>query len=153
MFLNAIPIIGFMIVLIILHELGHMMMAKLLGLHITKVGFQWAPYPHAFVSIVSSENIYKNSLYLLAGTFTTLCLLATSWTFNFWNHPSLLYAFAFQIILETNPFYSDFTIIQSYLKNKKNPAPNTNDHFFTTSWYLHFIIWTILLFQIKTYIS
>lgn len=136
-----------------LHELGHILAAKHLGLDIKKVGFQTKPYPHFFVAASWPHTNKEKNIYLFAGIATTLCLLLLSICFNFFNLKSLLIAFIIQIITETNPFYSDITIlvVSSSKKVKYGKAygidykKEFSNYQFTKNWYVHFILWTVLI--------
>lgn len=150
----------FLFALVFFHELGHVLSAKLLGLYVQKIGFQFQPYPHFYVAVNWPPKKIHKFVYLFSGTFLTLILFAVS-TYNHFFELSILYwAFFVQFIIEFNPFYSDFTIafVSSNKLNKgvKSYAENYKIKFqeyqFSAKWYFHFIIWTsiiILLIKFK----
>ncbi|WP_196890114.1 hypothetical protein [Aureivirga sp. CE67] len=139
--------------LIIIHELGHVISALILNLKITKIGFQWIPYPHAYVKIKWPESKTKALIYLLAGSFMTIVLLAISLINNFFGLEALALAFFIQLIIEFNPFYSDFTIIRAIFSerstNQETHAALMKEQLFTPLWYVHFVAWVFLIFQLK----
>ena len=103
-------ILLFSIILLFLHELGHVISAKILGLKIKNISFLFKPYPHFFVAVSWPNNNKERMIYLFSGVFITLSLFAISICFNFFNLKALYIAFIIQIIIESNPFYSDYTI-------------------------------------------
>ncbi len=152
------------LILLVLHEVGHIIAAKTLHLSIEKVGFSWKPVPRMFVSIIDN-NIPTNKrlIYLLSGTLMTSFLFLIFYIFKKPIH-CLYYAFAYQLVVETNPFYSDFVVaIISYkhrkefraefFKSKYSKQPVTEDninlykekHMFSLAWYVHFLIWSALI--------
>lgn len=142
----------------LLHELGHILAAKVVGLNVNKVGFQSKPYPHFYVAAQWPRNRRERYIYLLSGMAVTLIFFATCLFFDMFYWDSLYIAFAIQISLETNPFYSDITILlvtnQSKLRYGKGYGFNYTrlfaDFQFSNLWYIHFALWTFLiLFLIK----
>ena len=146
-------IILFFFVLMFLHELGHIIAVKYLRLSIKKVGFQIKPYPHFFVAASWPRTNKEKNIYLFAGMTITLILLLFSLYFSFFGLKSLLVAFIIQIILETNPFYSDITIsvVSNFKKIKYGKSYGTDykkeftNYQFTRNWYIHFTLWTTLI--------
>ncbi len=143
------------IVLMILHELGHVISAKLLGLQVYQVGIQWRPYPHFFVAAEWPKAQYKRLIYLFSGTFITVMLLAATYLLGWLDKQYVYYAFVIQLVIESNPFYSDFTIAAvtsnefDYTTNTKSYADLYKERFmhyqFSYRWYVHFIGWVILI--------
>lgn len=128
------------LVLTVLHELGHVAAAKALNLRIFKVGALLRPFPHLFVAVGYPKVFWKKFIYLMAGSAVTLsllliCFLSGQLVLLKW----LSLAFAYQIIMETNPFYSDFTIITGI---------PTDDYLFTKKWYIHFFAWMCIIIVI-----
>lgn len=148
-----LEIIFFLFLLMLLHELGHVIAAKYLGLSIKKIGIQKKPYPHFFVAVSWPYSNKAKNIYLFAGIVFTLSLFLFSLTFNFFNLRSLFIAFILQIIIETNPFYSD--IIISVISNSKklkygksygiDYKKEFSNYQFTRKWYTHFVLWTFLI--------
>lgn len=157
-----IPI--FVLILLVLHEVGHIIAAKTLHLSIEKISFSWKPVPRMFVSIIDNNIPTRRRLiYLLSGTLMTSFLFLVFYILKKPIH-SLYYAFAYQLIVETNPFFSDFVVaIISYksrkefsaefFKSKYSKQPVTEDniklftgkHMFSWVWYVHFLIWSALI--------
>lgn len=139
--------------LIVLHETGHVIAAKLMRLSILKVGVQFKPYPHAYVSVKWPLNALKRFIYLFSGSAMTLLLFSIALAFNFFDFQLLYVAFALQIAIETNPFYSDFTIAILSTQNQHNRQPTPEEtqekseaYMFSAQWYLHFLIWSGVIF-------
>ena len=154
----------FLFVIVILHEMGHLISAKLMRLTVEKVGFSVKPVPRLYVSVIDNNiPLKKRLIYLLSGSMMTLILFTFFCTFV--KYPqSLYYAFAYQIIVETNPFYSDYVValisglsrkeIRRFFYKKKH-APHietkdviqeaTSNYMYSGIWYIHFILWAIII--------
>ena len=147
------------VALLILHELGHIVAAKIMNLEIKKIGFSLKPYPHAFVAVEWTREKLKRYIYLFSGSTVTLLLFFVSYNFKFFELQQLLYAFIVQFIFETNPFFSDFTIaIVTNIAEKQKIT--IDEHYyqkvyakyaFSLGWYAHFTIWTILIYVLITF--
>jgi hypothetical protein len=139
--------------LLIFHELGHVVAAKIMGLEIKKIGVSLKPYPHVFVAVEWAREKLKRYIFLFSGTTVTITLFFISIAFNFFELQYLLYAFIFQLIIETNPFFSDFAIaIVTNIAEKQKITIDENyfqkvyaKYVFSFGWYLHFGIWIILI--------
>ena len=147
------------LLLLFIHELGHITMAKILGLPIQRIGFQLRPYPHFYVSVKWPRVNWEKYLYLFSGTFITVSLFCISIYNEFFHLTQLYWAFVIQLIIETNPFYSDFTIaivsrnkpnnkVKSYAENYKLQFEKYK---FTLKWYVHFIIWAIIILSLTKF--
>jgi len=143
------------LVLVTIHEMGHLIAAKALKLKITRVGFTLKPYPHAFVDVEWPTKIQQKLIYLFAGFAIIMVLFSVAYLNNFFWKPYLYYAFVFQLLFETNPFYSDFIIAiitqnkEHFFKNKYKPYQVVFKklylkHQFSLKWYIHLTLWTIL---------
>lgn len=141
------------LLLLLIHELGHLTMARILGLPIQRIGFQLKPYPHFYVSVSWPRINWQKYLYLFSGSLITVGLFCISIYNEFFHLTQLYWAFVVQLIIETNPFYSDFTIaivsrnkpnntMSSYAENYKLQF---SKYKFTLKWYVHFIIWTMII--------
>ena len=155
----ALQTIIVVLLLLLLHELGHVLAAKALGLSIEKVGFTLRPWPHPFVAVRNVSDDYRKVVFLSAGLGCTLLLFAAAWASDLLSVPFIYYAFSAEIILETNPFYSDFTTMfntrqqhaqnyEAYYRKGANPpgAARSADHlangyYFGTVWYGHLLLW------------
>lgn len=154
-------VLVFIIILIILHELGHIISAKALKLKIQKIGFQIMPYPSFFVAIKWPTKEIEKYIYLFSGTFITVSLFVIAYIYNFLNNKYLFFAFIIQLINESNPFYSDFVIAISHKikidENYKKSLADFNKeqlskYLFSPKWYIHLLLWAliiILLFNLK----
>lgn len=151
---------AFLFGLVMIHELGHVISAKLLGLPIQRIGFQFKPYPHFYVAVKWPKNRMQKFVYLFSGTSFTLVLFVISICNHFYGLSILYWVFLVQLTIEINPFYSDFTI--AFVNNNKlnkratSYAENYKIEFqkyqYTAKWYFHFVVWTsiiVLLIQFK----
>jgi hypothetical protein len=158
--------IGF---LMCLHELSHIVTAMFLNLKLKKVGVTLKPLPHVYVS-VSEEGVsnMKRYIFLLSGNLFTFTLFIPLFIFTnlFQDYPAFYYGFAIQIILEINPYFSDYTKIAIYqrfqryiseeiisnnlLKLSKTELTSIinrvrDKYMFSNIWYLHFFCWLVII--------
>ena len=136
-----------------------------MNLRIEKAGFAYKPFPRFYVSIIDNGIPFKKrSWFLISGNLMTIVLFIIYLSF-FNRYDIVYYAFSYQLIVETNPFYSDYTtIIFSYLykddfiKQFDNRSPSGRDqvetgykenykdkYLFGKFWYLHFTVWGIFI--------
>lgn len=159
---DILQIILFVMALMIFHESGHVISAKIMGLDIQKISFQLKPYPHFFVAIEWPRMEKQRLIYLFSGSFVTVTLFIIAFLFHFFGIKNLYHAFVVQLILESNPFYSDITI--AAVTKTKFDYTNTNkqksysdlyqekfsNYQFSYKWYIHFTAWIgLILFSIK----
>lgn len=159
--INILHIAAFVMALMILHESGHVISAKIMGLAIQKISFQWKPYPHFFVAIEWPRMEKQRLIYLFSGSFITITLFILAFLFHFLNTKNLYYAFAIQLALESNPFYSDITIAAvtkskfDYTNTQKSYADLYQEQFsnyqFSYKWYIHFTAWIALILILIKY--
>lgn len=157
--MKVLFVLFLVISLLVLHELGHILAAKILKLEIKKVGLSLKPYPHAFVAIEWTKVNFKRYIYLFSGFAVTVVLFCASLVFNFFELQCLLYAFIIQFIFETNPFFSDFTIaIATNIAEKKKICIDENyykrvyaKYAFNLYWYFHFSIWIGFIYLLLTF--
>ena len=155
-----LQVVGYLLLLMILHETGHVIFAKTTCLSIHQVGFQLKPYPHFFVAVEWPKSQIKSLFYLFSGTFVTIILFIIAYIYHWFGTQYLYYAFVIQLIIETNPFYSDFTIAV-ITKNEFNSnkavifADLYMERFlryqYTFKWYLHFLFWIIFIIILIKY--
>lgn len=158
---DILQIIIFVITLMILHESGHVISAKIMGLDIQKISFQFKPYPHFFVAIEWPKLEKQRLIYLFSGSFITIFLFIVALSFHFFGIRNVYYAFVFQLILESNPFYSDITIAAAtknkldYTNTQKPYADLYQEQFssyqFSYRWYIHFTIWIAFILFLTKY--
>lgn len=152
--------IGVFFLLLILHECAHVISAIIMGLKVVQIGLKTSPLPHLFVAIEPTLIEYKKYLFLFAGVGLTIILFFISIYYKFWNINSIYWGFAIQLIVETNPFYSDFTIAindKQGSNNLDNIPENRyrEDYRYSRAWYFHFLFWTIfilVLVKLKNFI-
>lgn len=149
----------FLFSLVFFHELGHVVSARILNLSIQRVGFQYKPYPHFFVAVKWPRTKFKRYIYLFSGSIIAILLFIVALYNHFFEITILYWSFIIQIAIETNPFYSDFTIafVRNNRLNKevKSYAENYKVQFkkyqYTVKWYIHFIIWTTIIVLLIRY--
>lgn len=157
---SIIQLMAFIVVLLIIHELGHLIAAFLLKLQINSIGFRIKFLPGMYVSIYKPKSPYLSVLFILSGTFTTLALAAICYYYHFWDNIMLEIATILIVISNTNPFYSDVSIILlSHIKSKKNNNAFeliTSHDFYKESdnykygiWFIYFIFWLIISIMIS----
>lgn len=120
----------------LMHEGGHMLAARLFRLKIEKFGYTLFPVPHFFVSVLNVPDNYIKYIFLFSGLLTSLILFLSLWMCNLLQIQYIYYAVAILITLDTNPFYSDFTNIEVF----------GNQYKFSYLWYLHFIVWGLIIY-------
>ncbi len=155
------PVVLFLFIslaLIFLHEIAHIIAAKSFKLEIKGIGFALKPYPNVHVKIKWSNDKWATLFFLLAGNFLTISIFILAYLFTpFLQIKAVYLAFAFQVINEINPFYSDYLTARLMLVKNDNNKLATNDFkekvkadMFSAYWYIHFIIWTfIIIFLLK----
>lgn len=156
----TIPIL--LIGVLLLHESGHYAFAKLQGLMIDKCGFIFKPIPHFYVSVVDRKiSMRQRILFLLGGNIFVLIIFVV-FLLSGGHSKYVYYIFVYQIIVDTNPFYSDYVIaIMSYVyrnqftkhyvesertEEKQMNIDKLKDvYMFCPLWYLHCLLWGILI--------
>ncbi len=128
------------LLLMTIHESGHVGAAKLLGLRVTSIGLMMKPIPHPFVAIKWSSSRPKVLAFFFAGVALTTLQFGLMLTNRFFDQPVVYFAFCAQVILETNPFYSDFTLAHRFLE-----YPRKTEYAYSLTWYIHISLWTALI--------
>lgn len=173
MFVVATHIVIALAIFHVSHEIGHLLCAKLFKFRIIKISFALKPIPHTFVHVSinnSKVNNLKRKIYYLSGFFVYMSLLVVfvastnchSWALL--QYESIVYAFFIQFMIETNPFFSDFVLLQldNDIQNKLKAGRYRVSfkavhkqafslHQFSKNWYIHFTLWTITLLLINKY--
>ena len=146
----------FLIFLIIvsLHELGHYIVLKIFKIPIYGMGISCQPVPHFYIRYKWPTSIIKHCIIILSGSLTTILTLIILFLFVDYNMIRMLFvAYFFQLICETNPFFSDYVFAYVIYKNKiVDSTPRSlniyrsliSKHIFSFAWYIHFILWSIL---------
>lgn len=143
------------IVLTLLHEFGHYITAKIMKQTVYGYGVRLFPYPSIYVSIKFPSENYKKNIYLFSGFFFTICSFLIFFKFDFFNLDFLFWAYFIQLLIETNPFYSDFTI--AYITNKYKSYDGRsyikfhNLYMRSKFWYLHFVSWLAVIILLLNY--
>ncbi len=146
------------LILTLLHEIGHVIAAKILRLKINKIGFSIRPFPHIFVAVRWPFKYGQSLIYLFSGFAMYAFIFIVCWANDFFNNSAILYALLIQVIIETNPFYSDFIICQVikpfFTVHSTHPINNASymihykQYLFGKRWYIHFTGWVILLISV-----
>ncbi len=117
-----IEVIIFMVILLIFHELSHIIFAILNGGKIVGIGFNAFPFPFVYVKAINVKSLIG---YYLAGPIFDM--LALFIIFFIIKYKPLKIAILINVILNSNPFFSDWLLIRDYK--------------WTLIWYVHFSIW------------
>lgn len=160
--------------ILFLHEIGHVIAAKLMKMPIRKFSFSMRPFPRFYVSVVDRNiSLIKRIIYFLSGNFMTILLFAICVNFQTAQTDLILYIIAIQILVETNPFLSDYSSLLFYIKNRKaiDGIPvyiynkrqeeqinllmsNLKDSYFLSRiWCVHFVLWFFLIILILTLVA
>lgn len=131
--MSFLIVIFVMLILMVLHELGHIVCAFIVRLKIKKAGFSSKPYFHPYVEVEANGNHFQYLLFMLSGISSTLLLFMISWIAGVLSCKQVYMGFALQFLLETNPYYSDFTLL--FDSSRK----------YSVRWYIHFIVWFLLI--------
>jgi hypothetical protein len=124
----------FFLLLLTIHECGHIVSAWILRLRISRIGFAKFPVFHPYVEVEHvPDNIVKH-IFLYSGPFTTLVLFIVSMLMGWLHYPPLFYAFVALMIVEYNPYHSDFTIAYNAGREDKRTERSM-------IWYLLFMLW------------
>jgi len=145
----------FFFLFIIIHEIGHVIAAKMMGIPIQKIGASLSPYPHFYVSVSWPHSKLKKYTYLFAGMALTWLIFALVQINAHWGIKSLLYGLIAQIIIEMNPFHSDIIIAivtnrkafrkSGYQDFKSIYKTELEAYHFSALWYLHFSLWMFII--------
>ena len=153
----------FLFFLILAHEYGHYLSAKILKVKILSYGYTVKPYPHFFVKVNYISDSVKRFLFFIAGQSVTIIIFFFYLMFNYSNISFLYPVFILFMIIETNPIYSDpiFIVIHNTIQ-KKNIAfsqevfkSSLNNFIFSYKWYIYFILrilYIYFLFSIKKFL-
>ena len=153
--IEIIQLLLFSLISIFLHELGHYIVLKIFNIPIYSMGVSCQPVPHFYIRYKWPTSIIKHCAIILSGSLTTILGLSILLLFINYNMMKMLFAvYFFQLICETNPFFSDYVFAYVIYKNKIiNSSPQSlnvyrsliNKYMFSFAWYIHFILWSILI--------
>lgn len=166
MIINIIIVFCVSMCILALHETGHYTAAKILNMQIDKCSFSWKPFPRFYVSVIDKDiSLSKRITYYLSGNASTLTLFIIFMAFGCTKLNIVKYVLAIQLLVETNPFASDYSSlifyllnrrqidrIPLYLYNKKEEQEVENavkqmreNYFMSIPWLLHFVIWAAII--------
>ena len=145
----------YVLVVVLMHELGHYIAAKVQGLIVEGFNFELKPLPHFYVSVIDDRLTMKQRLiFLIGGSLMTLLLLILFLISGIDNR-YLFFILICQTLLDFNPFYSDYVVaIMSYIYRDYFKKNETNEnlieelkerYMFSTIWYIHLILWGIMI--------
>lgn len=138
--------------LMLLHELGHVLCGLLMGYKLEYIGFsQGAIFPHVAMTAYHETRL-RHSVFLLGGFLSTLSLFVL-FSLPILNVPQVIFiAFFVQLVIETNPFFSDFSMLffyhESYLSSRSDISQlkeKIKEQWFSPKWYLHLSLWILLI--------
>lgn len=143
------------LIIICLHELGHYAVLKIFKIPIYCMGISIQPVPHFYIRYKWPASIFKHCLIILSGSITTILgFTALHLLVDYPTMSPVFVAYYFQIICETNPFFSDYVFAYVIYKNKIDdltPRGINNyrsliiKYMFSPAWYIHFILWGSLI--------
>ncbi|MBQ9470865.1 MAG: site-2 protease family protein [Bacteroidales bacterium] len=147
---------------LLVHEAGHYSAAKMQNMLVEGFGLRLKPFPHAYVAVVDKNiSIQQRIIFLLSGNlFVIIAFIITSALRI--QYPPLYYIIALQIIVDTNPFYSDYVVAtisyMYYARIKRNRAIGTaadidvhdlrNEYLFSPTWHIHLIAWGAIIIML-----
>jgi hypothetical protein len=139
-------------VLMLLHEGGHALSATLLGYRVEGLGIAPRTYMPYISVHIQRKAYWRKIIFMISGCAVTLVLFAWAYSNTFWGLEWLFYALWLQIAIETNPFFSDFSMLlfeKDIKENAKEDITNMQEAvkacWFTNRWYAHVMAWTLLI--------
>jgi len=148
-------IILYVIAIVLMHELGHYIAAKVQGLIVEGFKFSIKPVPHLYVSIIDNRISMKQRIIFLLGGNMLIMLMLVLFIISGIENKYLYYVLVCQTLLDINPFYSDYVVaIMSYIYRKEFKKEENNDslinelkekYMFSPIWYIHLLLWGIMI--------
>lgn len=129
---------------LVIHESAHIFSALILRLKIRGLGVRIKPIPHIYTEIDGNVPQWEKILFTISGASVILLL----WTFFYLtnnDNQALQVTLSLQLILDTNPFYSDVQVLNSMQRTNNNASKNGN-YLFSNIGLIHFSTWAILIF-------
>ena len=145
--------------LMFLHELGHVVCGLAMGYKLEYIGFTpRSIFPHVAMT-AHHETRLRHSIFLLGGFLSTLSLFTLA-TLRVIDAPQLIFtAFFVQMAIETNPFFSDFSMLlfyqESYLPSRSDITQlkeKIKEQWFSSKWYLHLTLWILSIVLLYRFI-
>ncbi len=144
-----------LVLTLLMHEMGHLVAAKVLRLPTRGLRFAMRPIPHLYVSVSYYRlTLRRQVLFLLSGSVLVVVMLIAFATLG---HPyrDVHLALSIQTIVDTNPFFSDYVVsIMSCLYRREFSQTGANEvvlrelkerYFFSPVWYIHFVTWGVVI--------
>lgn len=138
-----------LMLLVVLHELGHVACARLLNKRVSGYGVCMRPVPHFFVTVGGELRKGETFLYLLSGV--SVIVLLSALLLPLYAHCSAVrMAIALQLLLDTNPLYSDVALVFHKLMagwgwQEPTLATLSTGYYYSWVWYLHLIVWLVCI--------
>jgi len=138
--------------LMLLHELGHVICGLVMGYKLDYIGFsRGSIFPHVAMTAYRETRL-RHSVFLLGGFLSTLTLFGL-FSLRILDAPQVIFtAFFVQLAIETNPFFSDFSMLlfyhESYLSSRSDITQlkeKIKEQWFSLKWYLHLSVWILLI--------
>lgn len=144
------------LVLLALHECAHAFAAYRLGLRVYGLGVSLRPVPHVYVQADYSPSARKRWWFYAAGPLSTFALFVL-FLCSPWHPLWLARAFVIMLILESNPFFSDFTLlytINQLHRGKTHSAKQVREQFlFSPKWYIWFGGWMLYIYSLLKWVQ
>jgi hypothetical protein len=137
-----------------LHQVGHLVSARLMGLPVPKVKLSSQPLPHPYAIAFRTTDRKKQLVYILSGVGVSVSLFVVGALFGFFQIKTVYYALVLIVLLDSNPFYSDTLLAMSLLWQKRKFVPRGKNwkqqyqqqfgnQLYSVQWYMYFIIWAV----------
>ncbi|NVO10660.1 MAG: hypothetical protein HXX16_11905 [Bacteroidales bacterium] len=154
--MNYLGVLLTYLLLVVLHELGHYISANVMKLKNIKAGITLMPYPHPYVTALIEKSVWKKYVFLFSGISMTIIVYLLTYFNLQLKYDFLRIALIIKLCMESNPFYSDFTIAfkpKSSENNNKNITKqienqinsSKRDYLYSFKWYLHFFVWLVVI--------
>lgn len=138
--------------LMLLHEGGHALSATLLGYKVEGLGIAPRTYMPYISVHIQRRDYWRKVIFMISGCAVTMTLFFWAHSQSFWGLPWLFYGLWLQIAIETNPFFSDFSMLLFEREIKAHHKGDITDMqesvkacWFSNKWYAHVMAWTLLI--------
>ncbi len=126
--METLLIILLYMLFLLLHEIGHILCAKILKLQIDKTGINLIPIPHLYVAVSNIPSIIYRNMFFFSGVTVTAILLVIIWLAGLLQYKIIYISIFTALIVDINPLFSDFTLFDEKYK-------------FSRIWYIHVAGW------------
>lgn len=140
---NFFEYIEYYLLWLVLHESAHICTALIFHLKIRGIGLRIKPMPHIYVEIDSVIPPFQKIFFTLAGVSITALLWAYFYFTNCTNQ-ILVITLTLQLVMDTNPFYSDVQVLNSMLQIKNRSSIRVS-YLFSNIGLVHFSTWALIV--------